>query len=133
MIMRKLMLAAIAVVFVCSTALGQQRQRPSSDDIAKKQTEQMTKNLSLTDDQKAKVDAINLKYAKKQEEAFKSSKEDREAKREEMKKTRDAKDSELKAVLTADQYTKYQQIREEQKNKRGEKGKGKGSRSGNAS
>lgn len=133
--MRKLMMAAVALMFVCSASFGQQRERPSSEDIAKRQTEQMTKSLSLTDDQKSKVEAINLKYAKKQDNAFKSNKEEKQARREEMKKNHEAKDAELKGVLSSEQYVKYQEKQQERKNKAGERGekRQKGPRSGSAS
>ena len=107
--MKKLVIAMMSILLVSTSVFAQQRQRPSAEDMAKRQTEHMAKNLSLTDEQKAKIEAINLKYGQKMEEMIQAGKEEREAKMELLKKNRDAKDTEFKEVLTPEQYTQYQQ------------------------
>jgi len=117
--MKKLILV-IATAFAFSTVIfGQERQKMSAEEMAKKQTERMEQKLSLTSEQKAKVEAINLKYAKQQQAEFQKKEAERKAKIAEMEKIRNEKNTELKAVLTADQYNKYQEQRKE-KGKRGD-------------
>ncbi len=124
--MKRLAMLVLSALLVSSVMFAQQRQRPSADDMAKRQTEQMVSNLSLNDDQKSKVEAINLKYAQQQQAAFQSSNDDRQARMDEMKKMQEAKDTELKGILTSDQYTKYQQNQQERKAKAGNRGGGQG-------
>ncbi|MCL1943640.1 MAG: DUF4890 domain-containing protein [Candidatus Azobacteroides sp.] len=124
--MRKSAMVMVSVLMISASVFGQQRQRFSPEDMAKKQTEQMTESLSLTDEQKAKVEAINLKYAQKQQQAFQSDKVERQARMEEMKKNHDDKDLELKSVLTSDQYTAYQQKQQERMKQAGDQKGGKG-------
>lgn len=74
--------------------------------MAEHQTEHMAKELSLTDEQKAKVLTIAKKYA-----AQKPSKE-----------MFAQKDAEIEAVLTADQKTKYADFQKKVKELRNGKG-----------
>ena len=107
--MKKLMIALVSVLLMTTNVFAQKQQRLSIEEKAKKQTERMAEKLSLIDEQKLKVEAINLKYAQKQNEMMKSAKEEREAKMKMMKANREEKDAELKKVLTPEQYTLYQQ------------------------
>lgn len=107
------------IVFLCGLAINLSAQKGSgksfsAEDIAKKETEMMTKNLSLTSDQQTKVEALNLKYAQQGEAAMqkmksgqKPTEEQKSQYKEEFKKTEDAKEAELKEILTTDQYNKY--------------------------
>ncbi|MCD7971198.1 MAG: DUF4890 domain-containing protein [Candidatus Azobacteroides sp.] len=115
--MKKLVMILVSVFTLSSVAFSQERTRPSAEDMAKKQTERMAEKLSLTNDQKAKIETINLKYAKQHEASRNSQKSEKDAMRAEMKKVKEAKDAELKAVLTDEQYTKYQQDRPEKRDK----------------
>ncbi len=84
-------------------------------------TEKMKTELSLTDDQYPSVQAINLKYALKNEQIFKGS-EGKFAKFRALKSSQKDKSREMKAILTSDQYKKYEEMMkemaEEFKNKR---------------
>ena len=79
---------------------------------AKAQTAMMKGKLGLTDAEAAKVAPINLKYAEKMEPIIKGPKLP-------IMKMRDAreveaqKEAELKGVLTADQFTKFEAGKEE--------------------
>jgi hypothetical protein len=81
---------------------------------AKAQMAMMRMKLGLTDAEAAKVAPINLKYAEKMEPIIKGSKMP-------LMKMRDAheveqqKETELKAVLTPDQFTKFLANKEEMK------------------
>jgi hypothetical protein len=81
---------------------------------ADRQTAQMKKQLSLTNQQEPTVAAINLKYAQQMQTVLETGERNRQT----MKQVRDmtgSKDAELKAVLTADQYTQYETFKDEQK------------------
>jgi Spy/CpxP family protein refolding chaperone len=62
---------------------------PDPQTVAKKQTEWMKKDLSLSEDQTKKVEDINLKYAKKMESIHQN------------------KEKDLQDVLNKDQFEKY--------------------------
>jgi len=108
--MKKLVL--VAFLFCVTTAIfaqpGQGRPQFNPEDMAKRQTEWMTKELSLTDAQVAPVDSINLVYAKKQAELFKPD-GDREAMREKMTALNAEKEKAFAAVLTEEQLKKYKE------------------------
>lgn len=90
---------------------GPQGGPMNPEEMVKRQTEEMVKDLGLDAKQTEKVSAINKKYADKMGEIFKSSQgADRDAMREKMMTMKTQKDAELKTVLTAEQYTKYQEI-----------------------
>ncbi len=104
-------------------AQAQEKEKRTPQERAKARTEHMTKELALSPEQQAKVEAINLKYAD-QVEAVRSEREaERTAKREAAKAMHDAHDAEMKAVLTADQYTKWVAKKQEAKAKHMEKRK----------
>lgn len=84
------------------------------EDKAAKITDWMKTNLKLTDDQVSKVQPINLKYAQKWADT-KNSTADQKAKMDAMKAYDTAKDSELKGVLTPEQYTTWQTKKDEMK------------------
>lgn len=104
-------------------AQAQEKDKKTPQERAKARTEHMTKALALSPEQQAKVEAINLKYAD-QVEAVRSEREaERTAKREAAKAMHDAHDAEMKAVLTADQYTMWVAKKQEAKAKHMEKRK----------
>lgn len=80
------------------------------EERAKMLTDKMKEKLTLTDAQYQSVYDINLKYAQKSDELMKGS-EDKQAKMQEFKSLQESKDKELKAVLTADQDKKYDEIK----------------------
>ncbi|HNW51334.1 MAG TPA: DUF4890 domain-containing protein [Prolixibacteraceae bacterium] len=82
------------------------------EEMVKRQTDEMVKDLGLDAKQTEKVSAINKKYADKMGEMFKNAQGggDHDAMRKKMETMRTEKDAELKAVLTAAQYTKYQEL-----------------------
>lgn len=79
-------------------------------------TEKMKTELSLTDAQYPQVQAINLKYAQKNEQIFQGP-GGRFAKFKSLKSSQKDKSKEMKAILTPDQYKKYEAMVEEMKNK----------------
>ena len=118
--MKKLMMIFVSIFMVSSVLLAQERQHPSAESVAKKQTERMAEKLSLTNEQKAQIETINLKYAQKSQEARQAEKEAQKAGFQQFK---EEKNAELKAVLTDEQYTKYQQENPRKDKMRKSKGK----------
>jgi hypothetical protein len=86
----------------------------SADERAAKLTEWMKENLQLTADQEPKVQEINLRYANKTEE-LRNSPDSRSQKFKKVKSYNDAKDDELKKLLTEQQFQTYQAKKEEVK------------------
>ncbi|PIB32745.1 hypothetical protein BFP78_00315 [Gaetbulibacter sp. 5U11] len=99
----------------------EQRQNLDPQDMAQLQTKKMTLHLDLTEAQQQKVMALNLENAKKRKENFdkrlaeKDNKErvkpTKEEKLERMNAKLDAQiaaKKKMKAILTAEQYTKWE-------------------------
>jgi len=96
-----------AVVMAQPPMGGFQGGPMNPEEMVKRQTEEMVKDLALDAKQAEKVTAINKKFADKMSEMFKNAQNDREGMRDKMMALRTQKDEELKTVLTAEQYTKY--------------------------
>jgi hypothetical protein len=79
---------------------------------AKAQTAMMKGKLGLTDAEVAKVGPINMKYAEKMEPIIKGDKLPL-MKMKDMREVEGQKEAELKGILTADQFTKFEASKEE--------------------
>lgn len=90
------------------------------EERADAQTEMMEETLGLDSEQKEKVHAVNLKYARKTGEVF-SSQTPRFRKFRKLKAISSDKDKALKAVFTDQQFETYQKSKEEMKAKLKEK------------
>ncbi len=94
---------------------GQQRpdrQQPSNEDWAKQRADRMKEQLSLTDDQYAKVlelNKANNNNMPSREQMQNMTDEQRDARREEMRKSREEYNAKLKGILTPEQYSKYEE------------------------
>jgi hypothetical protein len=88
-----------------------------ADAMSKRLTEQLT----LTPDQTEKVRQVSLSQSQQMAavRAKYASSDDRQAMRPEMQALRDQQDTKLKEILTAEQYTKYTQTRDERGGARG--------------
>lgn len=99
---------------------GQGRMNMTPEQHADMQAQRLTKQLGLSADQTAQVRAISLAEAQEmktmRDQAMAST--DRKAGMEQMKVTRDKYDTQLRAVFTPDQATKYAQIRDQRMDKR---------------
>jgi Spy/CpxP family protein refolding chaperone len=114
----------IAALLVCmfTLAKAQEAQMPSAEARASKMTEWMKSNLNLTADQVGKVQDLNMKYAVKMD-SLKNSNMDKQNRFDVMKSEGEAKDAEMKSILTADQYKTYQEKKQEMKSKYKDKDK----------
>jgi len=108
----------LASLFMFSLSLYAQHEHKTMnatpEERANKLTDWMKKNLQLNDKQVSQVQAINLKYAH-QNESLKGGTDTKQKKMKTMKSNEQARDTELKGVLTADQYKKWQAKKQETK------------------
>lgn len=84
------------------------------------QMERMDEQLKLTDAQKQKVKAVLEESQKKRQELFNDSSVAQDQRREKMQTLMQEQDKKLKAILTTEQYDKWQKAREAMRGKRGE-------------
>ncbi len=94
-----------------------ERQRMTPEQMIDRQVEQMVKDYQLDDKQKGEVKALLEKQQKERQanrpkEGEKPNMEDRKAQFEKAQKDFDA---ELKKIMTADQYKKYEEKQAERK------------------
>ena len=106
--MKKLFAVSIMLVAMISFATAQQRQMMSAEERAKSQTERLDKLVTLTADQKTKIQAIDLELAKKMNTVMQNSQGDRDAMRAAMQEINKTRDEKYKEVLTDEQFKKHQ-------------------------
>ena len=101
-------LLAVTVLLLAATVLAQpQRMTPQE------RTDQLAKQLALTAEQKAKVLEVFAKQDSARQKAFAENQGDRQAMRATMQKMREETTKKLKAILTEEQYAKYEKLRSE--------------------
>jgi len=76
--------------------------------------ERLTTELKLTEDQQTKVKALLQKEGKEARELRDETSLTRDQRREKMRAIREDSQKELKSILSAEQFEKWQQIREQQ-------------------
>lgn len=124
--MRKLIVAALLIVGI--TAFAQQKEgrragkeKLSTEEKVELHVKRMTKDLDLNEKQVAEVRAITTKQVQKMEAKRAEIKDVKEKQRAEMKANREkeqaALSSEMKKILTPEQYAKWEKNREEKKGK----------------
>lgn len=132
--MKKIVFWMFALLLMSSAVMAQGNRRGGapmdSKTRAERMTERMVKEYSLNNEQKQKLQVANLAWVEKMnanqvarpgqqknEKAAKMTKEERDKRMAEMKKSREEYDAQLKKILTKDQYdayTKKQAEREKQ-------------------
>jgi hypothetical protein len=95
-----------------STQVGRRLAQSTPEQRAAVQTEFMATRLRLTADQRTRVEAINLSYAKKMQPILSGS-EGPLRKRQEAERLQEKKDVELGQVLTGAQYRDYLAAKDE--------------------
>lgn len=122
--MKKLFLAALLVVGL--TAFAQEREgrkagreKLTTEQKVDFQVKKLTKDLNLNDKQAKEVRALVTKEVEKREAKRAEIKEIKAKKREDMKAKiqaeQEAVSADMKKILTPEQYTKWEKIREERK------------------
>ncbi|HVU54814.1 MAG TPA: hypothetical protein VHD83_07155 [Puia sp.] len=112
----RIFFAAALVMFTLGAKAQSADSTKTPEGRATALTEKMKTALSLTDDQTPQVQAINLKYAQKNQEIWTGS-GGKFAKFRALKSSQKDKDKEMKGVLNKDQYKQYEAMKEEMKNK----------------
>lgn len=111
----------VGLVMMTTTTMAQEDGgKRTPEERAQFRTERMAKELSLTDAQKEKLQAINLEAVKKHEEIRNDAKLTPEQKREAMKASHASEKAQLDALLTAEQKQSLETKMAERKTKRQE-------------
>lgn len=112
----------VALLLMSGVAMAQGnrqggRQQMDPKTRAERMTERMVKEYSLNEDQKQQLQDVNLAWVQKMaanqggrskdNKAAKMTKEEREKKMAEMKKSREDYDAQLKKIMTKEQYDSY--------------------------
>ncbi|HET6995564.1 MAG TPA: hypothetical protein VFI06_11315 [Chitinophagaceae bacterium] len=105
----------VAVLFAYTAACAQKKNTMTTEEMADKLTSWMKANLQLSDNQVGQVQSINLKYANKMMELQNDGTSNKKQKMRALKADSDAKDQELKRVLTADQFQEWLSKKDEVK------------------
>jgi hypothetical protein len=102
------------VLLAATLAVAQMDELKNStpEERATLQTDWMKTNLALDDKTTTAVSAINLKYAQ-ETQTLMDSQEPRLGKLMTFRKNSEAKDAEIKALLTPEQFSQYEQKKSE--------------------
>jgi len=130
--MKKLIIAAVMMIGMTSFAqekqekpAGEKRhkmERLSPEERNEKQLKKMTADLNLNASQQAEIAKILAEQpANKAEEKRALSQQEIDQKRNERKNEMKAKEAKIKAVLTADQLKKHDELKEKRRQEMAEK------------
>ena len=116
-------------MMMMSTIIFAQRQQGDPNAMATRRSERMKKELSLSDDQYTKVKTVNMKFAERYAGIRADASLTQGTARAQMEKLKVEQETQLKGVLTADQWTKYAAMKakhgeERKKHHRGKPEKG---------
>lgn len=124
--MKKLFVAALLVVGITASAQEKElkrngRERLTTEQKVDLQVKKMSSDLDLNDKQKEQVKSLVGKQVEKREQKRKelqdSKKQDRAEMKAQMEANQAAMSAEMKKILTPEQFTKWEKIREEKKDK----------------
>jgi hypothetical protein len=124
--MKKLISFSLIALWFSIASFAQTKEPKTPEEKAEHQTKKLTTELSLSADQSTQVKPVLLQLHQSTE-SIKSkyaSATDKTPMKQELKTARESADSQLKTIFTADQYTKYQSIKEDHKEQGGGKGHG---------
>ncbi|HTA83540.1 MAG TPA: hypothetical protein VK783_11415 [Bacteroidia bacterium] len=108
-------LALASMCIVALSASAQEHQKMDPNQMAQKQTDNIKQHVTgITPDEESKILVIEQDFSKAAQDARASSNGDRDAMKTKMESLRQERDTKLKGVLTADQYTQYTQMPKEQ-------------------
>ena len=120
--MKKVLFAALALVFSMSIFAQGPRREFKPEEMATRQADHMKKGLDLNEKQYQEVYNLYLKRAEEMKTKFANRQEapqmSREARREEMKKQQEAWDASMKQILNKKQYAKYQEMKQKEQERR---------------
>ncbi len=117
------MIIGFCMITLWIPLLAQDRSPRTAEERAKANTEKMKKELSLSDEQAAQAYTANLERAKVVDEFREKNKEEKKEERERIRTAQEKHKAEMKQILTADQYTKWEQWQSEKKEQNRERAK----------
>ena len=103
------------IAFVSVTGLNAQnpqRAQTTPEERAKRDVATIKEQLALTDSQTVKYEKIALKYAKMREELSSIPRDSMQLRRKKTTEMNDKKKLEVKPILSADQFAKYEKLPE---------------------
>jgi periplasmic protein CpxP/Spy len=113
----KNLLAILALTFslsgIAQDGEMEGKGKKTPEERAKHRTEVMTKELGLSPEQIARVNTVNITYARAIGEV--KEMKDPEAKTVRSKALRETRDNDMKTILTADQFAKMVSLRDQKK------------------
>jgi protein CpxP len=105
-------LLTLGGLLICSTSMAQDSKEGKKGKgqfpTVQERMDKLTTELTLTDDQKPKVEAVLKDSEKKMRELRADTATPQDEKRPKMQAIREDADKKLKEILTADQYKKYE-------------------------
>lgn len=116
--MKKVLLMCTLLFSIVTLAQAQQtegRKMPSPEERAQRMTAQLEKKLSLTEDQKAKVNAVYMDQVAQMTKLREEAGEDKSGMRAKMVQMSADTDAKIEALLTAEQKTAFTAFKEERK------------------
>jgi Spy/CpxP family protein refolding chaperone len=124
--MKKLGLLFMLMIFATASLVAQNRDGQRNfdpEEMAKRQTENLKKEIGLDDKQEKKVYELTLDNSKKMMGLREKYGDDREGMREEMMKIREDGNKGMKEILSDKQWKKYEQYLKERREGRGQRGR----------
>jgi len=118
--MKKVFFAIICVFAISLAVSAQPGGQRTPEESAKRMTERMKTELSLTDQQVAPIDSINLVFAKAQTQLREKANGDFASIREDMQKLNALRLEAYEKVLTDEQLQAYKKLMEERMRNRGQ-------------
>lgn len=130
--MKKIGLILMIIMLAGNTLAAQNRQRRTPEEMAKTRTENLVEKLDLN---KVQQDSIYQIYLKSAEQTRgprgNADGSDREQRRAQMQKAQEQLNQDVRAILTADQQKKYDELLKEMQNRRPNNGNTRGRQRGN--
>ena len=124
--MKKFLFTIVALLLSASTFSQQpQRREFKPEEMATRMADGMKKELNLNDEQYKSIYNLYLKRGEemkaRREKGEQNQQVNREARREEMKKSQEALNAELQRILTTEQYSQYEEmLKKQQQQRRGQ-------------
>ena len=125
--MKKIGFLMIAMLLGTIVSMGQNWQSATPEEMAQRQTDQIKEKCGLDKGQEKKVYDLSLKSGKemaKLREEMQNAGGPNDEMRAKMTKIRDGQNAEMKKILSADQYVKYEKYLEERRAARQQQGGG---------
>jgi biopolymer transport protein ExbD len=125
--MKKFGFLMIVMLLGTIVSMGQNWQSATPEEMAKRQTDQIKEKCGLDKTQEKKVYDLSLKTGKemaKMREEMQGGGGPSDEMRAKMTKIRDEQNKEMKKILSADQYVKYEKYLEERRAARQQGGGG---------